>query len=61
GDQGEVVVQRAISYEELLSSTEVFCCNSVFGVWPVVALEDKQWPVGPHTRVIQTLAKQVLS
>ena len=60
-DQGEAVVQRTISHEELLSSTEVFCCNSVFGVWPVVALEAKQWPIGPHTRVIQTLAKQVLS
>lgn len=60
-DQGEAVVQRTISHDELLSSTEVFCCNSVFGVWPVVALEGKQWPAGPHTRVIQTLAKQVLS
>ncbi|SDS37448.1 aminodeoxychorismate lyase apoprotein [Halopseudomonas litoralis] len=58
---GEGVVQRTISRDELLRSAEVFCCNSVFGVWPVVALEDRQWSVGPHTRVIQTLAKQVLS
>ena len=58
--QGDAVEERSISFDELLRSTEVFCCNSVFGVWPVVALADWQWPVGVHTRDIQTLAKQVL-
>lgn len=59
--QGDAVEPRSITFDELLRSTEVFCCNSVFGVWPVVALEDRQWSIGVHTRAIQTLAKQVLN
>ncbi|NLY58496.1 MAG: aminodeoxychorismate lyase [Gammaproteobacteria bacterium] len=57
---GELVIERRVSSNELLASDEVFCCNSVFGVWPVIRLGDRQWPVGPHTRHAVTLAEQVL-
>jgi len=60
-EQGEAVTQRQVKQDELLRSTEIFCCNSVFGVWPVIALADHQWAVGTQTRRIQALAKQVLS
>lgn len=60
-EQGEAVTQRQVKHDELLRSTEIFCCNSVFGVWPVIALADHQWAVGTQTRRIQALAKQVLS
>ncbi|MCB1735924.1 MAG: aminodeoxychorismate lyase [Gammaproteobacteria bacterium] len=33
---------------------EVFVCNSVIGIWPVIALESRRWPVGPLTRQLQT-------
>jgi len=59
--RGEPVAERRISLDELLAAEEIFCCNSVFGVWPIVALDEHRWPVGPHTRFVQTLAKQVLS
>lgn len=58
---GEKVIERRVSRDELLSSDEVFCCNSVFGVWPVTALGDHTWSVGPHTRGAQLLAEQVLN
>lgn len=57
---GEVVTERDIHFSELLESDEVFCCNSVFGVWPVVSLDTHRWRVGPSTRHAQTLAEQVL-
>lgn len=59
--RGDPVVERRIDLDELLAAREVFCCNSVFGVWPIVGLDGHRWPVGPHTRLAQTLAKQVFS
>jgi len=56
--QGEALEQRTVSYRELLEADEVMCCNSLFGVWPVIQLGDRHWPVGPFTRQMQTLAKQ---
>lgn len=56
---GVQVVQRALSLEALHASSEVFCCNSMFGVWPVVGLEDKRWEVGAQTRAVQAIAAQV--
>lgn len=58
--EGEVVIERSLSFNELLASEEVFCCNSVFGVWPVIELGAHRWSVGIHTRHVQTLAEQVL-
>lgn len=58
---GQPVRVRAVSQAELLSSSEVFCCNSVYGVWPVVGLGNHQWSIGPNTRQAQTLAQQVMS
>lgn len=57
---GEVVIERSLSFNELLGSDEVFCCNSVFGVWPVIELGPHRWSVGAHTRYAQTLAEQIL-
>lgn len=58
---GEKVVERRVSLDELLSSDEVFCCNSVFGVWPVTGVSDQTWQIGPYTRRAQLLAEQVLN
>lgn len=56
--QGESVEQRAVGYRELLGADEIMCCNSLFGVWPVIQLGDRHWSVGPFTRQMQSLAKQ---
>ena len=55
------LVVKTLSRAELLGADEVFCCNSVFGVWPVIGLEEHQWPIGPHTRYAQILAEQVFN
>ncbi len=57
---GEVVIERTLDFSELLASEEVFSCNSVYGVWPVIELGAHSWSIGQHTRRAQTLAEQIL-
>ena len=45
---------------DLAQASEVFVCNSVYGVWPVCAFEHQNWPVGPVTRKLQNLARRLL-
>lgn len=42
-----------IAFDELLAADEVFACNSLYGIWPVTALGERRWPVGPLTRTLQ--------
>ncbi|MGE8495983.1 MAG: aminodeoxychorismate lyase [Pseudomonas sp.] len=51
---------REITLDELLAADEVFVCNSVYGVWPVRSLQASDWPVGPLTRKLQALARDLL-
>jgi len=51
---------RDISQAELLAADEVMLCNSVYGVWPVRALLTHDWPVGPLTRKLQAIARDLL-
>lgn len=37
----------------LLAADEVLLCNSLFGIWPVRDLAQRQWPPGPLTRRLQ--------
>ena len=57
---GIAVVERDISYVELLAADEVFVCNSLYGVWPVRGLAGHDWPVGPLTRKLQAIADDLL-
>ncbi len=57
---GYPVAIEAVSYEQLLAADEVFVCNSLYGVWPVCALQAHRWPVGPLTRKLQSLARDLL-
>ena len=41
--------------EAVLAASELFLCNAVIGIWPVVALADKTWPIGEVTRQLQKL------
>jgi len=43
------------SYPTLLSADEVFVCNSLYGIWPVIALGAQSWPIGAVTRTLQDL------
>lgn len=48
---------RRVEESELASCSEWFCCNSVMGVWPVIALGDQTWPIGAATRLVQAYAQ----
>lgn len=50
-----LAVQVCDLYPEVLArSDEVFACNSLYGIWPVVAYAGQSWSVGPLTRRLQT-------
>jgi 4-amino-4-deoxychorismate lyase len=53
-EQGERIEQRLISLNDLARATEIFLCNSVFGVWPVIKLVENdsvmRWSVGTRTQ-----------
>jgi 4-amino-4-deoxychorismate lyase len=42
--------QRAVRAEEVQAAQELFVCNAVRGIQPVIALEQQQWPTGELTR-----------
>ncbi|MFM1895072.1 MAG: hypothetical protein RLZZ385_146 [Pseudomonadota bacterium] len=53
-EAGMKPVIRKLSLTDLLGADEVFMCNSVFGIWPVIALHEADrmhhWSLGPVTR-----------
>lgn len=51
---------RDIGFDELLAADEVFLCNSLYGIWPVRALQAHDWPVGPLTRKLQAITRDLL-
>ncbi|MET1080107.1 MAG: aminodeoxychorismate lyase [Pseudomonas sp.] len=57
---GVALQVRDLAYSELLEADEVLLCNSQYGVWPVVALQTHRWPVGPLTRKLQAIARDLL-
>lgn len=52
---GLTVYERAMSLPEFKKAEEVFVCNSVFGIWPIVQLapEGVVYSPGPVTRRLQ--------
>lgn len=58
---GLSVELRDVSYDELLDADEVFLCNSLYGIWPVRALQERHWSVGPLTRKLQAIVCDLLS
>ncbi|AOE86318.1 aminodeoxychorismate lyase [Pseudomonas sp. TCU-HL1] len=51
---------RDIAFEEFIRADEVFLCNSLFGIWPVCSVTGHHWPVGPLTRKLQAIARDLL-
>lgn len=46
--------------ESVLSADELFLCNSVNGIWPVIEFKDRNWQIGPLTKRIQSEFLQFL-
>ncbi|PVZ16164.1 MULTISPECIES: aminodeoxychorismate lyase [unclassified Pseudomonas] len=49
-----------LTLADLQTADEVFVCNGVYGIWPVVACGDNRWPVGGVTRKLQRLTHTLL-
>ncbi|HLW73501.1 MAG TPA: aminodeoxychorismate lyase [Gammaproteobacteria bacterium] len=49
---------RRLPFAELLGMRELFVCNSIIGVWPVVRLGEHRYEIGPVTRRAQGWAMQ---
>ncbi|MDH5182085.1 MAG: aminodeoxychorismate lyase [Gammaproteobacteria bacterium] len=41
--------------DSLYEADEVFMTNSLFGIWPVQSIEDRQYTAGPITQLLQNL------
>ena len=49
-----------LTLQDLADADEVFVCNSVYGIWPVLGVDALRWSAGPVTRKLQTLACALL-
>lgn len=51
--QGLEVIEGQLPATELARADEVFMCNSLYGIWPVIEHDGQHWPVGSLTRTLQ--------
>lgn len=59
-NEGLEVVEQALSLADVAAADELFLTNSIIGVWPVRALDAKNYPVGAVTRRVQAAAERVV-
>jgi 4-amino-4-deoxychorismate lyase len=53
--QGLAVSVRDISKAELFQADELFLCNSLIGIWPVLAVDSNRYATGAVTARLQSL------
>ncbi|WP_426149702.1 aminodeoxychorismate lyase [Pseudomonas sp. DC3000-4b1] len=58
--EGEPVAVEDVSLTRLGEASEVFMCNSLYGIWPVRRCGGLSWPVGPRTRKLQQIARELV-
>ena len=46
---------QPINPDALLQADEVFVCNSLIGIWPVIGIDEQAFPKGPVTERLQAL------
>ena len=46
---------RALGLDDLREADEMFLTNSIIGIWPVIAIEDRSYPKGALTHRLQEL------
>jgi 4-amino-4-deoxychorismate lyase len=52
---GIATEERNLTRADLATADELFLTNAVLGIWPVRALESRDYPMGPTTRTLQRL------
>jgi 4-amino-4-deoxychorismate lyase len=56
----EKYVIKEITLKELLKFDEVFVCNSIFGIWPVIKISKKKFSFGDKTKKILYLLSDIM-
>ena len=56
----EKYVIKEITLKELLKFDEVFVCNSIFGIWPVIKISKKKFSYGEKTNKIKRLLSDIM-
>lgn len=56
---GVKVSERELRLDDLLGADEMFLCNSVHGIWPVVRFRSRDLQPGPITRQLQAQIEQL--
>lgn len=51
---GIPLTMKPLHQADLIRAEELFLCNSLMGIWPIVACGELRWPVGPITRRLQS-------
>ena len=63
--QGIATKELKVELSDLLGATEVFLCNSVFGVWPITELVNgeivKQFQIGQYTENARRFADEIFA
>nr|MDT0251328.1 aminotransferase class IV [Endozoicomonas sp.] len=57
--RGISVKEQSVSPD--LNVAEIFLCNSVNGVWPVIEYEGRVWGIGPVTTLIRDCVLEELN
>ena len=57
----EKYVIKEITLKEFLKFDEVFVCNSIFGIWPVIKVSKKKFSFGEKTKKIINLLSDKIS
>ena len=53
------VLRKTISLRELKKASEIFLCNSVFGIWPVAEIENEDWRMNREKRQFFAAALEI--
>jgi 4-amino-4-deoxychorismate lyase len=53
------VLRKTICLRELKTASEIFLCNSVFGIWPVAEIENEDWRMNREKRHFSAAALEI--
>ena len=53
------VLRKTISLRELKTASEIFLCNSVFGIWPVAEIKNEDWRMNREKRQFFAAALEI--
>jgi 4-amino-4-deoxychorismate lyase len=58
---GQAILIRDVDPDELLGASEIFLSNALIGVWPVRALDGREFLVGPLARAASAWTRRALT